>query len=87
MVQFQSDGQRTPIEDAMVEWKESDSPYRPVARIRIPPQRVDDPARLRVCEDSFNPWHALNEHRPLGSMNRARREIYQAMTDFRRLGR
>ena len=40
-----------------------------------------------VEETSFNPWHALNEHRPLGSMNRARREIYQAMTDFRRLGR
>ena len=88
MVQFQSDDQRTPIEDAMVEWKENDSPYRAVARIRIPPQRVDDPARLRVCEDtSFNPWHALIEHRPLGSMNRARREIYQAMTDFRRPGR
>ena len=59
----QSDSERTPIEDAMVEWKENDSPYRAVARIRMPPQRVDDPARLRVCEDtSFNPWHALIEH-------------------------
>lgn len=85
MVQFQSDEQRTPIENAMVEWKESDSPYHAVARIRIPPQRVDDPARLRSCEEtSFNPWHALAEHRPLGSMNRARREIYRAMAEFRR---
>jgi hypothetical protein len=84
MVQFQSDDRRTPIEDATVEWKESDSPYRAVARIRIPPQRVDDPARLRACEDtSFNPWHALAEHRPIGSMNRARREIYRAMAAFR----
>ena len=84
MVQFQSDDQRMPIEDATVEWKESDSPYRAVARIRIPPQRVDDPARLRACEDTgFNPWHALVEHRPLGSMNRARREIYRAMADLR----
>jgi hypothetical protein len=84
MVQFQSDDRRMPIEDAMVEWQESDSPYRAVARIRIPPQRLDDPARKRACEDTgFNPWHALPEHRPLGSMNRARREIYRAMAEFR----
>jgi hypothetical protein len=88
MVQFQSDDRRTPIEDAMVEWKESDSPYRAVARIRIPPQRLDDPARLRACEETgFNPWHALVEHRPLGSMNRARREIYRAMAEFRQSSR
>jgi hypothetical protein len=35
---------------------------------------------------SFNPWHALPEHRPLGDMNRARREIYWAMSAFRREG-
>src|SRR5687768_7399525 len=38
LVQPHVDGRRTPIEDASVEWREQDSPYVPVARIRIPPQ-------------------------------------------------
>jgi hypothetical protein len=84
MVQFQTDGERMPIEDATVEWSERDSPYRPVARIRIPMQDVDDPDRAGLCEYvAFSPWHSLAEHRPLGSMNRARRDIYAAMAQFR----
>ena len=27
---------------------------------------------------SFNPWHALAEHRPLGGMNRLRKVAYAA---------
>ena len=42
MVQPQIDARRTPIEDASVEWREQDSPYVPVARIRIPAQSIDD---------------------------------------------
>jgi hypothetical protein len=85
MVQFQSDSRSTPIEDASVEWRERDSPYRRVARVRIPPQRIDDPARTSTCEEiSFNPWNAPVDHRPLGNMNRARREIYWAMDELRR---
>ena len=72
------------IEDATVEWKEAESPYHAVARISIPRQRFDDDARMARCEQvGFNPWHCLAEHRPLGSMNRARRSIYQAMAAFR----
>jgi hypothetical protein len=82
LVQFHVDGDRTPIEDASVEWNE---PEHRVARITIPRQRVDDPARASACEDTaFNPWHCLAEHRPLGSMNRARREIYRALSEYRR---
>jgi hypothetical protein len=84
MIQFQTDSRRMPIEDASVEWKQQDSPYIPVARIRIPRQSVDDPARIAACEQAaFNPWHCLAEHRPLGNMNRARRAIYAAMAAFR----
>ena len=83
-VQFQTDPQRMPIEDASVEWKREESPYVPVARVRIPRQSVDDAARAAECEAmAFNPWNALEPHRPLGNMNRARREIYQAMAAFR----
>jgi hypothetical protein len=84
MIQLQTDSQRMPIEDASIEWKQEESPYVSVARIRIPPQSIDDPARAARCEETaFNPWHSLPEHRPLGNMNRARREIYEAMAEFR----
>jgi hypothetical protein len=87
MVQFQTDAARTPIEDATVEWKVKDAPYHRVARIRIPQQRFEDADRMTRCEQvAFNPWHCLAEHRPLGSMNRARREIYQATARFREAG-
>lgn len=84
MVQPQVDAQRTPIEDASVEWREADSPYVPVARIRIPAQSIDAAGQTARCEQAaFNPWHCLREHRPLGDMNRARREIYRTMAAFR----
>ena len=83
-VQFQVDPRKTPIEDASVEWREQDSPYRRVAGIRLPAQRIDDAADAPSCEGlSFNPWHARPDHRPLGDFNRARREIYMAMAAFR----
>lgn len=84
MIQLQKDARRMPIEDASVEWKAEDSPYLRVARIRIPPQPVLEASRVARCEQvAFNPWNCLADHRPLGSMNRARREIYTAMAAFR----
>lgn len=83
LVQFRTDP-GMPIEDASVEWRRQDSPYVPVAQIRIPPQPLDDAGREAECERmGFNPWHCLPEHRPLGGMNRARRDIYRAMAAFR----
>jgi catalase len=84
MIQFQQDAESMPIEDATVEWKEAASPYLPVAAIRIPRQRVSEEGVATLCEAAaFNPWHCLVEHRPLGSMNRARKEIYRALAAFR----
>jgi hypothetical protein len=75
-----------PIEDATVEWKEEDSPYVAVASIHIPRQQVAAPGSAACEESAFNPWHSLVEHRPLGSLNRARRAIYPALSAFRRRG-
>jgi hypothetical protein len=83
-VQFQTDPRKMPIEDASVEWSERDSPYVRVAEVRIPRQAIDAPGREQACErTSFNPWHCLKEHQPLGGMNRTRRAIYEAMQQFR----
>ncbi|MEK1942330.1 MAG: hypothetical protein AAAB16_18325, partial [Pseudomonas sp.] len=32
---------------------------------------------------SFNPWHALPEHRPLGGINRLRKAVYEAVSAYR----
>ncbi len=76
-VQIQVDSEKTPIEDAAVEWTESLSPTIPVARIVIPRQDLSDKAVMAACKDlTYTPWHAIEEHRPLGRLNRVRRPAY-----------
>ena len=52
---------------------------------RTPPQRVEASGELAAkCEAlSFNPWHTLAEHRPIGGMNRLRRAVYQTSVNKR----
>ncbi|MBD2234616.1 catalase family protein [Phormidium tenue] len=84
MVQVQTDAVRMPLEDATVEWSEADSSFVKVATIRIPQQQFDTKARNEFDENlSFNPWHALPDHRPLGGVNRVRKEVYQALAATR----
>ena len=49
-IQFQTDSRRMPIEDASVEWREHDSPYRTVARSASPRRRSTAPAGAASCE-------------------------------------
>jgi hypothetical protein len=75
---------RTPIEDTLTEWEESVSPPIHVAKIIIPVQDLSSAARSQLCENlSFNPWHCLPEHRPLGAVNRVRKTIYREMSRHR----
>ena len=83
LVQFHVDDRRTPIDDASVEWQ--DAPYQRVGIVKIPRQRFDNVERASQGERMmFNPWHCLAAHSPVGEMNRARREIYYAMAEFRK---
>lgn len=84
-VQLCTDLERMPVEDASIAWPEDVSPYQPVARISIPPQDAYSPARRVFFDDvlSFNPWHCLAAHRPLGSIMRARIKAYEASSRFR----
>lgn len=83
--QLCTDLEKMPIEDASVLWEESLSPQQPIARIVIPPQEAYSPARRVFSDDklSFNPWHCLPEHRPLGSIMRVRRLAYERSSAFR----
>ncbi|HYR61971.1 MAG TPA: catalase family protein [Actinomycetota bacterium] len=84
LVQLQTDAHAMPIEDASVLWPERLSPSVAVARLVIPAQEFDSPAQMAFAEDlSYNPWHSLVAHRPLGNQNRARRTIYQALSKLR----
>jgi hypothetical protein len=83
--QLGKDLQRTPVEDADIEWLDEVSPQQPLARITLPPQQADSAAR-RVYGDeilSFDPWRCLAAHQPLGSLMRLRREAYRASSVFR----
>ena len=83
-VQLQTDPDSMPIEDPSCAWPEEVSPLRKVATIRILQQNFATPQQNELGENmSFTPWHALPEHRPLGSINRARKTVYQVISAFR----
>lgn len=74
-----------PIEDASIEWDEEQSPYQPIGKIVVSPQAAYSPARRVYADDvlSFNPWHCLKAHQPLGSINRVRKPAYARSSSFR----
>jgi Dyp-type peroxidase family len=84
MIQRQAEPARMPIEDPSVAWRERDAPFVKVASLVIPQQDFDTPAQQVFGENlSFNPWRCLPEHRPLGGISRARRQVYRALSHFR----
>jgi hypothetical protein len=80
-IQFQTDAILMPIEDPTIPWN---SEMIKVATLKIPRQTFDQKSQMDFGENlSFNAWHSLPEHRPLGSFNRARKRAYEAMSIFR----
>jgi hypothetical protein len=83
MVQVRDDPKKMPIENPQVAWRKQGS-FRKVATIEIPMQTFDTPQRREFGDNlSFNPWRCLPEHRPLGGISRARRQVYRALSAFR----
>ena len=84
LLQMQTDPFRMPIENAAVRWPEKLSPFVPAARLHIPRQKFDFPAQLAFANNlSYNPWHCIPEHRPLGNQSRARRRLYWELSRYR----
>jgi hypothetical protein len=72
------------VEDTMTEWTSDVAPFYEVATIRIPRQDFDTPERKALGETlSFNVWHAIEEHRPLGAVNRMRKVVYERISRVR----
>jgi hypothetical protein len=76
------DGDKTPIEDGATEWRESDSPFIDAATVIIPVQDLQSAqaAAFKRTVDgfAFNPWNCPEPFRPLGGLNRARKQVYFA---------
>jgi hypothetical protein len=71
------DESTTPIEDTRVLWS---GPWVDLGTVTLPRQDVDS-ARGREIDElvsqlSFDPWHAIEAHRPLGAIMRARQVAY-----------
>jgi hypothetical protein len=63
------------IEDASADWNVLSPPKIHVATISFDPKQDPDPNTPRAEHWAFNPWNALEAHRPLGNMNRGRLRI------------
>ena len=84
LIQVQNDPVTMPLENASVVWSTRESTPIKVATLTIPKQTFASPGQLAFARNlTFNPWHALEEHKPLGNQNRARRHIYQATSAMR----
>ncbi|HSA86456.1 MAG TPA: hypothetical protein VLE46_09765, partial [Nitrospira sp.] len=83
-LQLQTDPHLMPIENNAVLWPERLSPRVSVATLRIPKQKFDSPAQIAFARRlSYNPWHCIAEHRPLGNQSRARRRMYFELSKLR----
>jgi deferrochelatase/peroxidase EfeB len=83
MVQFYVDPVRTPIDGAYA-WE---VPFVKLAELTIPGCDIDSyeakAEEHRLRDLSFNPWHAIEAHRPIGNIQRARRVVYRASAMLR----
>ena len=83
-LQLQTDPHLMPTENNAVLWPERLSPRVSVATLRIPKQKFDSPAQIAFARRlSYNPWHCIAEHRPLGNQSRARRHMYYELSKLR----
>jgi hypothetical protein len=77
-VQLCVDLEHMPVEDLTVAWSETLSPFVTVAKLRLPRQDIGGDDNLEQMEiTSMSPWRCTEEHRPLGNIQRARREAYR----------
>jgi hypothetical protein len=83
-LQLQTDPHFMPLENNGVLWPEKLSPRVSAATLRIPQQNFNSAAQLDFAKRlSYNPWHSIVEHRPLGNQNRARHRMYKALANLR----
>lgn len=79
-VQLCQDLNEQSVEDASAEWSEARYSFETVGKVILPKgQDVFDGARRAFWDDrmKLNTWYGLESFRPLGSVNRLRKELYK----------
>jgi hypothetical protein len=77
-VQLCVDLEKMPVEDVTVEWPEALSQFVTVAKVRLPQQDISgEDIQKQMDATSITPWRVTEEHRPLGNIQRARKEVYR----------
>jgi hypothetical protein len=85
MVQLRTDDKQMPLDRATVRWSEIFSPPIHVATLVLPRQDLGTRGQDAYGENlAFNPWHALPENEPVGSIAEARKVTYRASARARR---
>lgn len=84
-VQLCRDIANQPVEDPTVEWLEEDTPFQRVGELRIPAQDSWSAEQVDAIDERmrFSIWTGIEAHRPLGAINRARKDTYRNSADFR----
>jgi len=83
-VQLRNNASTMPVEDPTVEWPEDESAFRTVAHLLLPRQDIEQFRHKPEYRSlSFNVWHSLRAHRPLGGINRSRRAVYALSSAWR----
>lgn len=84
-VQLCRDLEKQKVEDATVEWKEEEAPFVQVATLRLPRQDSWNEQQVYAVNETmrFSVWTGLAAHRPIGDVNRARRDTYRHSAAFR----
>lgn len=85
LVQFQTNDHDMPLDAATVRWSEQASVPIEVGILELPQQDLDARGQSGYGENlAYNPWHALPEHMPMGSIAEARKAVYRASSENRR---
>lgn len=85
LVQFQTNDHDMPLDAAKVRWSEQASVPIEVGILELPQQDLDARGQSGYGENlAYNPWHALPEHMPMGSIAEARKAVYRASSENRR---
>jgi hypothetical protein len=85
-IQLYQNEEKTSMENASKEWEERDAPFATVAQLEIPNPNLEDDDRAKLYDEiekmAFSPWNTKN-FKPLGSMNEARRIVYDKSAEKR----
>jgi len=85
MVQFRTNPEAMPLDEATVRWSEEASPPVHIADLVLPQQDISSRGQPSYGENlSWNIWRVTKEHTPQGSIADARRVVYAASADLRR---